>query len=475
MLKKGHLVEVDRVKLVAPYIGQTAPLMEKYIDEAMDGVLFIDEAYTLVKGDGNDFGQEAIDTLLKALEDRRDRLAVIVAGYKNPMRKFIESNAGLESRFTRFIEFEDYDTEALVKILHQQLANQDICFDHNVEKVMAKQVAEMYRTRDKDNFGNARAIRNFCSSIVQKQADRLAHVANPDYEWLISEDIPSTSLDIKVNFEEVLAELKSMIGLSKVKEEVQKLVNLVRVNQRRLADGGKISPTTLHLVFTGNPGTGKTTVARMIGRIYAALGLLSSGHVIEVDRSGLVGQHIGSTAPKTMENIQNAMDGILFIDEAYSLSSQSALGNDFGKESIDTLLKQMEDKRERLAVIVAGYEEPMQIFLKANPGLESRFTRFINFDDYSPDELFLIFERLRVAEGFNLHEEASQQVREIFVYLHDQKDENFGNGRVVRNLFDAVKEAQADRLSKDLEANSNLILVDDIFLARTYLGIAKIS
>ncbi len=262
LLKKGHLVEVDRGKLVAPYIGQTAPLVQKYINEAMDGVLFIDEAYTLVKGDGNDFGQEAIDTLLKALEDHRDCLAVIVAGYKASMRKFIESNAGLASRFTRFVEFEDYDTEALVKILHKLLADQDIRFDADVEKDMEKQVAEMYRTRDKDNFGNARAIRNFCASIVEKQADRLAHDANPDYERLVLEDIPNTSPVVSVNLEDALAELQSMIGLSAVKAEVQKLVNLVKVNQRRLAEGGKVSQTTLHLVFTGNPGTGKTTVAQ---------------------------------------------------------------------------------------------------------------------------------------------------------------------------------------------------------------------
>ena len=295
LLKQGHLVEVDRSKLVARYIGQTAPLVQQYVDQADGGVLFIDEAYTLAQGGEKDFGQEAIDTLLKALEDRRDSLAVIVAGYKAPMRKFIEANAGLASRFTRFIEFEDYPPEALTDILYKLLAEHQYRYDAETDETMRDAIADMYRTRD-ENFGNARDVRKLFETIVEKQAERLASDESADLQQLVVADIPNTRPEIAVDIDTVLAELNAMIGLTAVKAEVQKLVHLVRANERRIAEGANVSQTTLHLVFTGNPGTGKTTVARMIGKIYAALGLLKSGHVIEVDRGDLVGQYIGQTA-----------------------------------------------------------------------------------------------------------------------------------------------------------------------------------
>ena len=245
-------------------------------------------------------------------------------------------------------------------------------------------------------------------------------------------------------FEEVLAELDELIGLAEVKEKVKQTANFARIQQHRIVQGLKPIPTSYHSVYTGNPGTGKTTVARLMGRIFKALGVLKKGHLIECDRSALVGEYVGQTAPRTNAVVDSALDGILFIDEAYSLVKEH---EDYGQEAIETLLKRMEDNRDRLIVIVAGYPEEMEKFVGSNPGLHSRFTRFIEFPDYGPQELCRIFALMFRKNGLTLTPELKEKVLHHFIHLHRERAKNFGNARLVRNCFETVVNAQATRLA----------------------------
>ena len=289
---------------------------------------------------------------------------------------------------------------------------------------------------------------DFFGSSSDKKADSITeHKADTDAFGSSSKNTEAAAQNSSAAEEpetDPMEELDSLIGLSAIKHDVKELIAYVKVQKLRSESGLKSAPVSLHLVFTGNPGTGKTTVARIIARLYKQIGVLSKGQLIEVDRSGLVAGYVGQTALKTQKKIEEAMGGILFIDEAYALAKE---GNDFGQEAIDTILKAMEDNRADFVVIVAGYTEPMKTFIESNPGLKSRFNKYIEFADYTMEELTAIFQSYCKKYDYLIDEENLDRVTNLIRLNRVKNTENFANAREVRNLFEQIITNQARRIS----------------------------
>ena len=450
--KTGQLVETDRSGLVGRYEGETAVKTNAKIDEAIGGILFVDEAYQLVGGENDDYGKEAIATLLKRMEDDRDRLIVIAAGYTDEMRDFLDANSGLRSRFPRMIEFADYTAPELAAIFRSMAKKNEFALAPDLDAGLDAAIAKLTAKRDR-TFGNARFVRQLFEDATARQATRLAESGELDAEALKTLALADLSAgerkeDIRApKIEDVLAELDSLVGLQPVKDEVRRLVATVRANKLRAEKGLENNVTmSYNFVFTGNPGTGKTTVARILGKAFRALGVLERANFVETDRSGLVAKYEGQTAAKTNKLIDSAAGGILFIDEAYQLNQGE--NDQYGAEAVATLLKRMEDARGSMVVIIAGYKEEMKRFMAINSGLESRFNRTVEFPDYSAKELAEVYRSMAKKAKYRLSDDTERWLLPYISMLTEKRDKNFGNARWARNLFEKSVERQSLRVTE---------------------------
>jgi len=469
LLKSGHVVSVTRADLVAQYTGQTAPKVNVAVDKAIGGILFIDEAYTLKRdsmgGEQDSFGQEAIDALLTRMENERGSFVVIAAGYPAEMQRFIDSNPGLRSRFSDQWAFDDYTEVELYEMFKKSAAEKEIQLDEQVENVFSK-LATI--ERQKQNFSNARWQRTLLENAQRRMASRLSEDPSSN-KALTSEDLTEPPKNIEVSqkaLDQIREKLNTLVGLASVKEDVENLIAFQLVQQRRQAEGLPLLGNGIgHLVFAGPPGTGKTTVARLIGQFYKELGLLESGHCVETQRADLVAGFIGQTAMKTKEIINKAMGGILFIDEAYTLIKQNSPGaaEDFGQEAVDTLLKMMEDSKGKFVVVIAGYSERMEEFLNSNPGMRSRFSKTLEFEPWGAQEFGAEMNRLLVEASFSLNQGAMDALALCSPALVENSA--FASGRSARSFKEKIIEAQSRRISSDMKASLTVIEAADITAA----------
>ena len=451
-LDSGHVVEVDRSKMVSPYQGETPKVVDSLCDKAMGGILFVDEAYTLAplsqSGERDNQGAQALEQLMKRMEDDRGKFVVIAAGYRTEMENLFRINVGFRSRFSYFLNIEDYTPDQLYQIMEVFAREKKYRFAPDAQELTLKMITEIYNAREKD-FANGRTMRQLFDKIVAKQAERLQTVdistlSNEQLMTITVDDIPYEAPKA-VDYTECLAKLDGMVGLASVKKEISNLAAFLNLQIRR---GESNTFQGKHYVFTGNPGTGKTTVARIMADVFRSLGILSRGQLVEADRSKLVAGYSGQTAIKTNQLIDSAMGGVLFIDEAYTLKSNDQ--DSFGSEAIDTLLKRLEDDRGKFICIVAGYTDNMHDFIDTNPGLKSRFTQTIHFEDYTPDELTQIFINLASGKKFTVDEETRGAIHRQFEQLYLRRDKNFGNAREARRIFDQAVERQSQRLITEM-------------------------
>lgn len=460
LLPTDNIVETDRSGLVAAYVGQTALKTMKVIEDALGGVLFIDEAYSLTEGQPKgDYGYEAVATLIKAMEDHRGEFCVILAGYRNPIRELIASNPGFRSRIQFHIDFPNYSRDELGEIAVLMLDKKG----YSISEEAMSRILDITDVRRKEpDFSNARELRNILDQVMISQNLRCMDASDKKLEIVdVNTYIKDAHLKLSTSGEGVVKkimtaedELDTLIGLSAVKRMVKKIKAYAKRNKED-------SDFNLHMCFYGNPGTGKTEVARLLSRILYEAGVLPEAKLTETDANGLIGKYVGETGPKTLAKINDAMGGVLFIDEAYSLTKASVGDGDsagYGDEAVAVLLKEMEDRKGQFCVILAGYRKNMESMLSSNPGMKSRIQFQLDFPDYTRKELCEIAFSFLYKKKYEIDENALQLVLDISEYYRNRP--NFANARTIRNILDQVIMNQNLRTEDQTQPDNRIVKSD---------------
>lgn len=461
VLPRENVVEVDRAHLVGAYVGKTEEKTLNVIQDAVGGVLFIDEAYSLKRegASGTDYGQTAIDTLVSAMTsgEYAGKFSVVLAGYTEEMRTFLWSNPGLRSRFpeTNHIQLPDFSMDELVEIAEHVALDNDYSLTDAAIKELRKKID---KEKVDESFGNARTVKNLVLDAIFQKGAKAAQQKDYSKDSLTILDEESFLMDDSKDDQDQTGEekLHELIGLRNVKEEVRKLASFVKIQKEREKNDLPSIPIQLHAVFSGPPGTGKTTIAHIYSQILHELELLKRGHVVITGRSDLVAGYVGQTAIKTKKKIREALGGVLFIDEAYSLLSKGE--QDFGREAINTLVEEMTKHEENLVVILAGYSDLMGALLESNPGLSSRFKKSIMFPDYTVDELMEILEHNVQEFGYQLESGVNKALVDKLT-----NDPPTGNARSMKDMIEEAIQRQAYRLVYDQKQENLEILTKEDF------------
>ncbi|WP_460288209.1 AAA family ATPase [Clostridium sp. CTA-7] len=455
LLSKGVLVEVSKADFVTENTTETAKRTNEIINSALGGVLFIDEAYALCESEDDKVGKEIVDALLKGIEDNRNKLTVILAGYEKDMERFLSFNQGLKSRFPNTIHFEDYNPSEMYEIAVQIAKTKGYRIAKNVKNDLIDLFTRNQLT-GKNDLGNARFVRNIIENAIIYSSRKYLNNNKSEIDLLEREDF-NFKVSAKFNLDE---KLKDIIGLEEVKNLLGSQYKLLVAQEKRKSVGVNTEiEQNLNMVFAGNPGTGKTSIARLVAQMLNSMGFLKIGQLVETDRSSFVSNIPGETAKKTEKKFKEALGGVLFIDEAYTLANDS-----LGREAIETLLKLVEDYSREVIVILAGYEKEMEEFFDVNIGLRSRFPLWTNFEDYNPNELLEMAIRLVEAKGFKLSKNGHLALKKSFVDIYENSDAQSGNGRMVRNYVENLIRIQSIRIAEeDISVyEMNLITAKDI-------------